>query len=126
VVRSAAALSFAGTVASTRPNDAAGKIPFDATHKKMNVRVYSPDAGVIVRLKVEDSTNSAISVETDATTTVAGTWETLTFDFAIPATGPALDVNSTYDKVIIFFNFGTTGAQAGAKTYYFDDVAFGP
>ncbi|MFT7163885.1 MAG: gliding motility-associated-like protein, partial [Flavobacterium sp.] len=30
-----------------------------------------------------------------------------------------------YDKASIFFNFGTTGATAGEKTYYFDDVAFG-
>ncbi len=30
-----------------------------------------------------------------------------------------------YDKASIFFNFGTTGAVAGEKTYYFDDVAFG-
>ena len=26
----------------------------------------------------------------------------------------------------IFFNFGTDGATAGAKTYLWDDVAFGP
>ena len=25
----------------------------------------------------------------------------------------------------IFFNFGTEGATAGAKTYYFDEVKFG-
>ncbi|MBK7442890.1 MAG: hypothetical protein IPI65_15560 [Bacteroidetes bacterium] len=30
-----------------------------------------------------------------------------------------------YDKTSIFFNFGTTGAVAGEKTYYFDDVYFG-
>jgi hypothetical protein len=29
-------------------------------------------------------------------------------------------------KVSIFFNFGVTGAVAGAKTYYFDDVTFVP
>ena len=31
----------------------------------------------------------------------------------------------TYNKASIFFNFGVTGATAGAKTYYFDDLAFG-
>ena len=31
---------------------------------------------------------------------------------------------NTYDLATIFFNFGTTGATAGAKTYYFDDVAW--
>ncbi|MCR9017529.1 hypothetical protein NU887_21095, partial [Aquiflexum sp. XJ19-11] len=29
-----------------------------------------------------------------------------------------------YNKASIFFNFGTTGAVAGEKTYYFDDMAF--
>ncbi|MCK7481723.1 MAG: hypothetical protein M0C28_34545 [Candidatus Moduliflexus flocculans] len=66
------------------------------------------------------------SVETEATTTVANAWETLTFDFANPAAGtPALNLANTYNKASIFFNFGVTGATAGAKTYYFDDVAFG-
>jgi hypothetical protein len=33
--------------------------------------------------------------------------------------------NINYDKASIFFNFGTDGAVAGEKTYYFDDVLFG-
>ena len=43
----------------------------------MTLRVYSPDVGIPVRLKVEDRSNNTISVETEATTTVAGAWETL-------------------------------------------------
>ena len=70
--------------------------------------------------------SDAQSVETEATTTVANAWETLTFDFANQAAGTAaLNLAYTYNKVSIFFNFGVTGATAGAKTYYFDDVAFG-
>ena len=38
----------------------------------------------------------------------------------------ALNLAYTYNKVSIFFNFGVTGATVGAKTYYFDDVTFGP
>ena len=57
---------------------------------------------------------------------MANAWETLTFDFANQAAGTAaLNLAYTYNKVSIFFNFGVTGATAGAKTYYFDDVAFG-
>ena len=56
---------------------------------------------------------------------MAGGWETLTFNFANQAPGTAaLNVAFNYNKVSIFFNFGVTGAAAGAKTYYFDDVAF--
>jgi hypothetical protein len=130
VVKSATAQDFAGTVVSTRVNDTAGKIPFTAGNTRVTVRVLSPDAGIQVRLKVEDSstTNPVVSAETEVTTTVAGGWDTLTFDFANPVTGtPALDFAASYDKVIIFFNFGVTGAAAGgARTYYLDDVTFGP
>ena len=56
---------------------------------------------------------------------MANAWETLTFDFANPASGTAaLNSAYTYNKVSIFFNFGVTGATTGAKTYYFDDVTF--
>ena len=92
----------------------------------MSVRVWSPDAGIQVRLKAEDAADGTKSVETEATTTVAGAWETLVFDFANQAAGtPPLNLAYTYNKVSIFFNFGVPGATAGAKTYYFDDVAFG-
>ena len=64
-------------------------------------------------------------METEAVTTRANAWETLTFDFANPVAGtPALNPAFTYNRVIIFFNFGVTGATAGAQTYYFDDVTF--
>ena len=78
----------------------------------MTVRVYSPNAGIQVRLKVEDALDPTHSAETEATTTVANTWETLTFDFASPAAGTAaLNLAYTYNKVSIFFNFGKTGAS---------------
>jgi exo-beta-1,3-glucanase (GH17 family) len=129
VNRSATAETFAGTVVSTGANLSAGTIPFDTSNTRMTVKVYSPNAGIPVRLKVEDSTDTADpktrTVETEAVTTIANGWETLTFDFANPVPGtPALNQAYNYDRVIIFFNFGVAGATAGAKTYYFDDIAF--
>jgi hypothetical protein len=127
VVKSATAELWAGTTVSTGANASIGKIPFSATTTKMSVRVYSPDAGIKVRLKVEDASNGSMSCETEATTTQVNTWETLTFDFLAPASGTsALDTTKTYNKASIFFNFGVTGATAGAKTYYFDDLALIP
>jgi hypothetical protein len=91
----------------------------------MSVRVYSPDAGIPVRLKIEDKTAPTKSVETEAMTTVANAWETLVFDFANQADGTAaLNPDYTFDLASIFFNFGTTGADAGEKIYYWDDVMF--
>ncbi len=92
----------------------------------MQVRFWSPDANVPVRLKVEDASNAAISVETEDTTSMAGAWEVLTFDFNNEASGTAaLNTANTYDKISLFPNFGTDGNTAGAKAYYIDDVVFG-
>ena len=125
VVKSATAEVWAGTTVSTGPNNSVGKIPFDAANTRMTVRVYSPSAGIKVRLKVEDAADGTHSAETDATTTVANAWEMLTFNFANPAAGTApLNFSYTYNKISIFFNFGVAGSTTGAKTYYFDDVAF--
>ena len=116
---------WAGTTAGG--NGLATAIPFEATGTLMNVRVWSPDAGIPILLKAEAANDPTISVETVAMTTIAGAWETLQFDFSNEATGTAaLDITKTYDKISIFFNFGTNGATAGEKTYYFDDVYFGP
>ncbi|MDF1867833.1 MAG: hypothetical protein P1U70_23645, partial [Saprospiraceae bacterium] len=115
---------WAGT--TNGENGLANAIPFTMDDTKMKVRVWSPDADIPVRLKVENAGDPTISVETEANTTVAGAWETLEFDFSNEAAGTAaLNVANTYDKVSIFFNFGTTGPDAGEKTYYWDDVEFG-
>ena len=103
-----------------------GNIPFTATEKKMNVRVWSPHAGIQVRLKVEDKNDPTKSVETEATVTTASGWQTLEFNFANQATGTAaMNLAFAYNKASIFFNFGVTGAVAGERTYYFDDMKFG-
>ena len=126
VVKSNTAQLWAGTTISTEANDAVPTIPLDASNTQMTVRVYSPDAGIPVRLKIEDASDPTITVETEAMTTVTGAWETLTFDFANEAAGTAaFNPAATYNKISIFFNFGTDGATAGEKTYYFDDIDVG-
>jgi hypothetical protein len=123
-IKTAGAELWAGT--TNGGNGLANKIPFTASTTKMIVRVWSPDAGTPILLKVEDKSNGAISVETLVNTTKAGAWETLEFDFTNNAPNtPALNLANTYNKVSIFFNFGTTGAMAGEKTYYWDDIQFG-
>jgi hypothetical protein len=127
VIKSATAELWAGTtVTNALQQGFASAVPFTAENTTMTVRVWSPDAGIPVRLKVEASTNNTITCETEALTTVAGEWETLTFDFANEAAGTAeLNLANAYNKASIFFNFGTTGAVAGEKIYYFDDIQMG-
>ncbi|MEM9172872.1 MAG: hypothetical protein AAGA84_09230, partial [Pseudomonadota bacterium] len=124
VNRSDSAETFAGTTVATMANEAVGVIPLDAMNTQMSLRVRTPAAGVVVRMKIENSMDNTVSVETEATSTVADDWETLTFDFSMQAMGTAaFDANATYDKVIVFFDFGSAGADVGARTYFFDDIA---
>ncbi|MFN0200100.1 MAG: hypothetical protein ACKVTZ_01185, partial [Bacteroidia bacterium] len=116
--------TWAGTTIGT-PLGFANVIPFTATDRTMRVRVYSPDANIPVRLKVEVHGQPTQSVETEAMTTVANQWEYLTFNFNNQAPGTAaFNPNFPFDMASIFFNFGTTGAAAGSKTYYWDDVMY--
>jgi len=91
----------------------------------MNIRFWSPTVGTPIRLKVEMSSDNTKTAETEAVTTVVG-WQTLEFNFAnvVVGTNP-FNLATPFNKVSIFCNFGTTGATAGEKTYYFDDVKFG-
>ncbi len=130
IVKSATAELWAGTtitaVSGGTQTGFKTKVPFTEQEKRMNVRVWSPHAGIQVRLKVEDHLNNTITCETEATVTIANQWQTLVFDFGNPASGTApLNLANNYNKASIFFNFGVTGATAGERTYYFDDLKFG-
>lgn len=98
-------------------------VPFEPGSTIISVDVWSPVAGIPVRLKVEDSGDPTISVETEATTTVANEWESLQFDFSNEAEGTAeINFSYNYNKASIFFDFGTNGNGA---TYYWDNMVFG-
>lgn len=119
---------WAGTTIGTAAGFATN-IPLSTTDSKMYVKVWSPDAGIPIRLKVENSNDNTQTCETEATTTLSGAWELLEFNFANEATGTAalsfgLTNGWTYNMASIYFNFGTAGANAGEKTYYFDNVSF--
>jgi hypothetical protein len=125
VVKSATAEVWAGATVSICANQAVPTLPFTTTLTTLTARVWSPAAGVPVRLKVENASDPSKSIETEATTTTANTWQTLNFNFANPVAGTAaFNAATTYNKVSVFFNFGTGGAATGARTYYLDDLAF--
>jgi hypothetical protein len=127
VAKSGTAELWAGTTMSSGPNFSISTIAFSATAKTLTLRVYSPAAGVPLRLKLENAADPTQSVETEASTTVASAWETLSFNFANQAAGTAaLNLAFTYNKASVFPNFGRTGAQGGGGTWYFDDLRFTP
>jgi hypothetical protein len=116
-IKTEGAETWAGTTMGTAAG-LANPIPFTEAETKISVRVYAPASGITVMLKVEDKTNGEIFAEASSVTTAADAWETLEFDYA-----GAINLDHTYDKVSIFFDFGNTGDGA---VYYWDDVEFVP
>lgn len=89
----------------------------------ITMKVWSPRSGVPIRLKIEDvdspldaNGNPTVFAEMDVNTTVANTWETLTYDLTL---APNFDSNIGYENFVLFFDFGSMGA---AETFYFDDI----
>jgi len=124
VVKNATAATWAGT-SITAPEELGldAQIPLSAANTKMTLRVWSPNAGIQVRLKIEDHADPTHSCETGATVTTASGWQTLVFDFSNESPGTAaLNLNYNFDLVSVFFNYGVQGSQVGEKTYYFDDL----
>ena len=123
VVKTAGAEVWAGTTMSTNLG-LAKAIPLKSGATTMQARVYSPAAGITVKLKVEDHNNANIAVETDVVTTVANAWEVLEFNFANQSAGtPAVNFANNYDKASIFFDFGNGGS---GKVFYMDDLKMKP
>jgi len=88
--------------------------PIDFTVNKIfKVKTWSPKAGATVKFKVENLDNGDINMEVDGVTTVSNEWEELSFDFS------AINMDNSYQKVVIFFDFGNPG---DASTYYYDDI----
>jgi hypothetical protein len=82
--------------------------------QKIKMKVWSPQAGAVVKLKLENLANgTGINTELDATTTVANGWEELTYNFT------GINNANNYQRVVVFFDFGNAGNGA---TYYFDDI----
>jgi hypothetical protein len=85
-----------------------------ATMQRIKMKVWSPQAGAVVKLKLENLANgTGINTELDATTTVANGWEELTYNFT------GINNANNYQRVVVFFDFGNAGNGA---TYYFDDI----
>ena len=92
----------------------AGPAALLATGKIVTLRVYSPTVGTNFLLKLEGGPGGAV-VEKDMVTTVAGAWETLSFDLSAGATG-------TYATVVVFPNGRST--VTADKTMYIDELQF--
>ena len=75
-----------------------------SVNNKISLKTWSPESGVVVRLKLENSADSAEFYLVDASTSVSSTWETLTYDFS---GAPAYN----YDRLVVFFDHGNALAD---------------
>lgn len=87
------------------------------------MKVYSPQAGVPILFKLEDSSsplnaenNPSVFVEVTTNTTTSNEWEELSFDISSFAD---FNPEASYDRVIVFYDFGNGG---DGSTLYFDDI----
>jgi len=120
VIKPPVAQTWAGVVLGNDSLSAA--IPFSAGNTVVRARVYAPVVGTPIRMKVEDESNAGIFVEVQVNTTVSG-WDTLSFDFASPVAGtPAINFSNVYDKIAVFFDFGSSPTVS--ETYFIDYVEF--
>ena len=91
--------------------------PIDFSAKKViKMNVWSPRAGGKILLKVENLTDGGIFFEVEATTIGNSAWEEVSFDLS------AIDVGNTYQKIVLFFDFGTVGDGSSDWTFYIDDI----
>ena len=124
VLKTSLAFDYSGVVLTNR-NGLANPIPFTATEQVLQARIWSPDVGLPILMKVENKDNPAVFAQTLATTTAVG-WDTLSFDFTQPTEGtPGIDLTASYDLPVVFFNFGYTGELFGPLTFRIDEVALG-
>jgi hypothetical protein len=91
--------------------------PIDfSVNKTFKVKVYSPRVGAKLLLKVENESNPGINFEKEVLTTVANTWEDLTFDYS------TISTTNLFHKIVFIFDLGTVGDGTANFTWLFDDV----
>lgn len=95
--------------------DLSSPIDFDQG-KTIRVKVFSPRAGALFLFKVENSANPAQFHEVEVGTTVANAWEDLTINFG------SVNTAFSYNRVVVIFERGTTGAGGASFTFLFDDI----
>ncbi len=92
------------------------------TNNRISVNVYMDHIGSL-SLKLEQSTTGGDNWVITVPNTKINEWETLTFDAAIPSI-EAPNTTATghvYQRIVLFFDFGTAGTGTD-QLYYFDDI----
>jgi hypothetical protein len=121
---------WAGATISTDGGDAKTVVPFGlGTSKIVTLRSLATAVGQLTMLKLENSADPTKCLEAGASSTVAGAWETLTFNYTTNIAGstcPAFNAATVYDRVSIFPMFGTNPPADAPETFYYDELNYTP
>lgn len=79
----------------------------------IRMKVWSPRAGVRIKLKLEGPTE--LSTEVDQWNTTQGGWEEMHWNFSGA-------ISMTFDKLVFMFDFENLGDGTDESTFYFDDI----
>ena len=111
-----------GQIVKDAPEVWAGNVitlsaPIDfSTKQAIKMDVWSPRPGGKVLLKVENLDDGGIFFETEATTLGNSAWEEVSFDLS------TIDMGNTYQKIVLFFDFGAVGDGSADWTFYVDNI----
>ncbi|HKL35694.1 MAG TPA: hypothetical protein VJ899_05345 [Salegentibacter sp.] len=89
----------------------------------VQLKAWSPKEGATILFKLEDSQstpnqdgNPSVIAEVFQDTSTSNEWEEMSFDLT---SFDGFDPNANYDRVVIFYDFGTAGE---GSSFYFDDI----
>lgn len=101
---------FAGTLVNL-------DVPIDFSQtQKLSMKVWSPKAGIPIRMALERIEGGTDQVFVDVNTTTSNEWEEVVFDFSGVA-----NTSVEYNRTVIFMEFVVDLAGDGS-TYYFDEI----
>ena len=101
---------WAGTVITT-------SAPIDFSSKKlMKLDVWSPRPGGKLLFKIENLNDGGIFIEKEVTLQGTSSWEEVAIDFS------DIDTSNEYQKLVLFFDFGTAGDGSSDWTFYVDNI----
>lgn len=88
--------------------------PIDfANNNSISIKVHSPKADIPLILKVENLADGSIASELSQNIPVADEWVEMIYTF------PAIDLSQSFQRIVLFFDFGTSGDDS---VYFFDDI----
>lgn len=118
-VKPADAQVWAGAFSNPNP---ATPVDLTVAGTQICVKVHMDHIGNLA-LKLEGSTNGGQNWIQQVSNTTVNAWEELCFDVSLPAIEPpvAPAAGFIYERIVLFFDFGTNGPDVAA-TSYFDDI----